>query len=310
MILHSPSLFPQNHSTALCSSSHNDTSSSAVSIPSHYVIKQSNSIRLNKINKDEAKPFRCCSCGRRHFLETSLLSAVSDAPANASGYKATMNKVRPPRPDWYEELYASVLNSDMMNSYEAEIAAYKSQLFANLRGKAKKVLEIGIGTGPNLKYYGNDDDVEVFGVDPNGKMVKYAQKAAEAAGLPPANFKFIQAVGEAIPLSDASVDAVVGTLVLCSVTNVDQTLQEVKRVLRPGGLYLFVEHVAAKEGTFLRFVQNLLDPLQQTVADGCHLTRETGKKISEAGFSGVDLNTTFLSKTAFINPQVYGIASK
>lgn len=75
-----------------------------------------------------------------------------------------------------------------------KIAAYKSQLFPNLKGKAKKVLEIGIGTGPNLKYYAGDTDVQVFGVDPNRKMEKYAQEAAVAAGLPPANFKFIQAV--------------------------------------------------------------------------------------------------------------------
>lgn len=63
-----------------------------------------------------------------------------------------------------------------------------------MRGKAKKILEIGIGTGPNLKYYANDADLEVFGVDPNGKMERYAHEAAEAAGLLPANFKFIQAV--------------------------------------------------------------------------------------------------------------------
>ncbi|XP_065861367.1 uncharacterized protein [Euphorbia lathyris] len=197
-----------------------------------------------------------------------------------------------------------------MKSYEAEISAYKSQLFSNLRGKAKKVLEIGIGTGPNLKYYAGDADVEVFGVDPNGKMEKYAHEAAKAAGLLPANFNFIQAVGEAIPLNDASVDAVIGTLVLCSVADVNQTLQEVKRVLRPGGAYVFVEHVAAKDGTLLRFVQNVVDPLQQTLADGCHLTRETGKKIFEAGFSTLDLNTAFLSNAAFINPQVYGIATR
>lgn len=267
---------------------------------------------LEKTRNHEPKPLRICPCGRRHFLEaaaTGLLSAYVP-PATASDYKAILNRVHPPRPDWYEEFYASVLNSEAMKSYEAEIAAYKSQLFTNLRGKAKKILEIGIGTGPNLKYYANDADVEVFGVDPNGKMERYAQEAAEAAGLLPANFKFIQAVGEAIPLSDASVDAVVGTLVLCSVTDVDQTLQEVKRVLRPGGLYLFVEHVAAKDGTLLRFLQNILDPLQQTVSDGCHLTRETGKQIFEAGFSGVELSTAFLSNAAFINPQVYGLASK
>ncbi|KAK4598566.1 hypothetical protein RGQ29_015851 [Quercus rubra] len=211
--------------------------------------------------------------------------------------------------DWYEEFQASFLDK-FKDSYEAEIADYKSQLFSNLKGKAQKVLEIGIGTGPNLKYYAGEADVQVFGMDPNRKMEKYAQAAAEATGLPLTNFEFLHAVGEAIPLGDASVDAVVGTLVLCSVKDVDMALKEVKRVLRPGGIYLFVEHVAAKDGTVLRFIQNVLDPLQQTVADGCHLTRETGMKISEAGFSGVELNKVFLSNAFYVNPQVYGIACK
>ncbi|KDP41220.1 hypothetical protein JCGZ_15627 [Jatropha curcas] len=293
------SLYPLNP-IILCSSTPKTNASTLKPKPSNHVSNQFNV---------ETKLSRICPCGRRHFLEAAATALISVPSANASDYKAVLNRVHPPRPDWYEEFYASLLKLE--RAYEAEIAAYKSDLFTNLRGKTKKVLEIGIGTGPNLKYYASDDDdLEVFGVDPNGKMEKYAQQAAEAAGVAPANFKFIQAVGEAIPLSDASVDAVVGTLVLCSVADVDQTLQEVKRLLRPGGLYLFVEHVAAKDGTFLRFLQNVLDPLQQAVADGCHLTRETGKKISEAGFSGVDISTTIFSNAAFINPQVYGIASK
>ncbi|XP_030956936.1 methyltransferase-like protein 7A [Quercus lobata] len=261
----------------------------------------------------------CCICGRRRFIEAATATSTALAmfpicPSNASNlhtddYMSVLNKVHPPRSDWYEEFYASVLDKGM-DSYEAEIADYKSQLFSNLKGKAQKVLEIGIGAGPNLKYYAGEADVQVFGMDPIRKMEKYAQAAAEAAGLPLTNFEFLQAVGEAIPLGDASVDAVVGTLVLCSVKDVDMTLKEVKRVLRPGGVYLFVEHVAAKDGTVLRFIQNVLDPLQQTVADGCHLTRETGMKISEAGFSGVELNKAFLSNAFFVNPQVYGIACK
>ncbi|KNA21732.1 hypothetical protein SOVF_040760 isoform B [Spinacia oleracea] len=219
-----------------------------------------------------------------------------------------LKKIHPPRPDWYEEFYASVLNNSM-KEYESEVAVYKSQLFDKLRGQAKEVLEIGIGTGPNLKYYASDASM-VFGIDPNKKMEKYARGAADAAGLSPENFKFVQAVGEALPLDDASVDAVIGTLVLCSVKDVHETLQEVKRVLKPGGLYLFVEHVAAKDQTSQRLLQRILDPLQQLLADGCHLTRETGKYISEAGFSSVDSNTGYISSALFINPHLYGIAQK
>ncbi|RDY00656.1 Methyltransferase-like protein 7A, partial [Mucuna pruriens] len=252
-----------------------------------------------------------CFCGRRHFIETATLGTtlfpIQPSRATDPHYTALLNKFHPPRPDWYEEFYASVMNS-ANKSYEAEVARYKSQIFSNLKGKGLRILEIGIGTGPNLSYYASGSDVEVIGIDPNPKMEKYARSSAALAGLPPSNFEFIQAVGEAIPLSDASVDAVVGTLVLCSVKDVDMTLKEVRRVLRPGGLYVFIEHVAAKDGTFLKFIQGVLDPLQQTLADGCHLSRETGDNISSAEFSSVELNMAFLSSATFINPHAYGIA--
>lgn len=75
-----------------------------------------------------------------------------------------------------------------------KIAGYKSELFANLRGKAERIVEIGVGTGPNLKYYADYPDILVYGVDPNRKMQRYAQAAAQDAGLPPSNFRFMQAV--------------------------------------------------------------------------------------------------------------------
>uniref|UniRef100_A0A7N0V6D9 Methyltransferase type 11 domain-containing protein n=1 Tax=Kalanchoe fedtschenkoi TaxID=63787 RepID=A0A7N0V6D9_KALFE len=89
-----------------------------------------------------------------------------------------------------------------------------------------------------------------------------------------------------------------------------QLLAEVRRVLRPGGLYLFVEHVAAKDGSFLRVIQTLLDPLQQALADGCHLTRNTGQSISQAGFLHVDINSIFVGSASLLGPHVYGIARK
>ncbi|KAJ4845696.1 hypothetical protein Tsubulata_028777 [Turnera subulata] len=335
MILLMSSPLPLKYFHTLCSNYHHQTCSTPFIIKPPFNInvtsKQSNSssggLNARKNGDDDEQPlaigtrmgFCSCGTGRRHFITETATAAAAAllpmCPSHASAgledqYMATLNKVHPSKPDWYEELYAHVLDSDM-ESFEAEVAAYKSQLFASLRGKAQRILELGIGTGPNLKYYaGEPDIVKVLGVDPNRKMEKYAKKAALAAGLPIENFNFVQAVGEAIPLLDASVDAVVGTLVLCSVKDVDQTLKEVKRVLKPGGLYLFVEHVAAREGSILRFLQNMLDPLQQTLSDGCHLTRETGNNIFYAGFSHLDLSITSLSSQLFLNPLVYGIASK
>ncbi|XP_010257924.1 PREDICTED: methyltransferase-like protein 7A isoform X1 [Nelumbo nucifera] len=256
---------------------------------------------------------RFCCCGRRRFIGASGAALLPILPSNASELErdttAVLNKFHPPRPDWYEELYASIMDKSIA-AYEEEVAGYKADLFKKLRGKNKKVMELGIGTGPNLKYYADEAGVSVVSVDPNKKMEKYAKEAAVAAGLPLSCFNFIQTVGEALPVSDASMDAVVGTLVLCSVKDVKLTLEEIKRVLKPGGLYVFMEHVAAQDGTLLRFAQGLLDPLQQIVADGCHLTRDTGKLISEAGFSDVNINTTLLSTFSIIRPHIYGIASK
>ncbi|XP_010551421.1 PREDICTED: methyltransferase-like protein 7A isoform X2 [Tarenaya hassleriana] len=253
---------------------------------------------------------RFCSCGRRRFLRAAAttpflpLHPLDASASTADGFK----RIHPPRPGWYEELSAWSMNTGMQ-SYEAEIAGYKMKLFDNLVGKAEQVLEIGIGTGPNLKYYASIPNVSVLGLDPNAKMEKYARKSAAEAGLKPEDFRFIRAVGEAMPLGDASIDAVIGTLVLCSVSDVARTLEEIKRVLRPGGVYLFIEHVAAEDGSALRFVQNVLDPLQEIVADGCHLTRRTGDSISEAGFSGgAEINKVSLSSVSYISSHVYGIA--
>ncbi|KAI3876483.1 hypothetical protein MKX03_030300 [Papaver bracteatum] len=263
---------------------------------------------------DSLHTSRFCSCGRRHFIgfsATSFLpvSSSSNASDLHSNSNEMLNRVHPPKPDWYEEFFALVMEKGMA-SYEDEVAGYKEKLFSSLRGKCKDVLELGIGTGPNLKYYAGDVGVHVYGVDPNKKMEKYAAAAALTAGLPSTNFYYTQAVGEALPANDASMDAVVGTLVLCSVKDVKATLKEVKRVLKPGGLYVFMEHVAAEGGTGLRFVQNVADPLQQLLADGCHLTRETGRYISEAGFSDVNINKVSVSTASYISPHVYGTACK
>ncbi|KAL9246375.1 hypothetical protein vseg_019917 [Gypsophila vaccaria] len=283
-----------------------------VKINTKRVILLQNNPKEGFINKSS---YGFCKCGRRHFLgpifvNTILLSLPSFAFEQV--YPPPMdaiNKIRPPRADWYEELFASVMNK-CMKGYESEIGKYKRDLFGQLKGQAKEILEIGIGTGPNLKYYAGDSGVRVIGVDPNRKMEKYAREAAEAAGLVPANFDFVHAVGEILPVKDASVDAVIGTLVLCSVKDVHRTLQEVKRVLKPGGMYVFIEHVAAEDGTFLRLAQNILNPVQQLVGDNCHLTRESGKYIAEAGFSEVISNVATIPKAFIINPQVYGIARK
>ncbi|CAL5019542.1 unnamed protein product [Urochloa decumbens] len=256
-----------------------------------------------------------CLCGRRHLIGASSAAALLPllAPPSPAAPpidpEVMLERVHPSRPDWYEEFYATAMDQGM-KSYEAEIAGYKSKLFSQLLAAGKNILELGVGTGPNFKYYASGNGVNVIGVDPNKHMEDYARSAAVSAGLPSSSFTFKRGVAEALPAEDNSMDVVIGTLVLCSVNNIDMALREIYRVLKPGGLYLFVEHVAAPDGSLLRFVQGAFDPLQQFVADGCHLTRKTGENIRDVGFSSLSLDSVRLSNAYIISPHVYGVASK
>jgi SAM-dependent methyltransferase len=215
------------------------------------------------------------------------------------------------------------------------------------------VVEVGVGAGPNLRFYPSGGGVRsVTGVEPNEFMVRtsmtllhrsrrpapslpadvrvccvcarparcsvsrqapYAQAAAAAAGVP---LSLRRGYAEALPLPDACADVVVTTLVLCTVRDPAAALAEVARVLRPGGAYLFIEHVAAdaSHAPVLAAAQRLLDPAQQLLAGGCHLTRATGALIrdrcaaaSSSGGGGGDDGASIASSSSF--PKLFASLS-
>eukprot|EP00850_Spirogloea_muscicola_P010478 SM000062S19864 [mRNA] locus=s62:136974:138314:+ [translate_table: standard] len=227
-----------------------------------------------------------------------------------------------PPPRAAATVYAMVMATDA----GATVAApYKAELFRGLgdgcaggggvegggRSRPLDVVELGAGAGPNLRYYAGRPGVgRIVAVDPNAAMEKYLRSVADGLHLPPAHLDFVTGAGEALPLADASADCVVATLVLCSVTSVAATLEEVLRVLRPGGVMYFIEHVAAPEQTALRRWQDLLDPLQQLLADGCHLTRSPVAHILAAGFQSVSAQATVLDGLGLISPHIIGTARK
>jgi len=116
-----------------------------------------------------------------------------------------------------------------------------------LTGVPNYVLEIGPGAGPNLAYF--SPHIRWVGIEPNPFMHPYLRRQAERLNR---TVEIRDASAERVPLQDNSVDAVVSTLVLCSVKDVSGALQEILRVLRPGGRFVFIEHVAAPPGTWLR----------------------------------------------------------
>ena len=150
----------------------------------------------------------------------------------------------------------------------------------------------------------------VTGVDPNPAMLKYAATAAQTAKLKSDQVHFQAGVVEDLPCKSGSFDCVVCTLTLCSVDEPENALKGITRVLRPGGKLLFIEHVQAFEPGRLRTAQRLLDPLQQLLADGCHLTRRTGDIIADAGFANVDLRRLQVPGASLISPHVWGVATK
>jgi ubiquinone/menaquinone biosynthesis C-methylase UbiE len=142
-----------------------------------------------------------------------------------------------------------------------------------------RVLEIGIGSGLNLPLYGGMV-ASVIGLEPSSELLNMARPRAEAAA---ASITLLDASAETIPLDSSSIDTVVTTWTLCTIPNAQQALGEMRRVLRPGGALLFVEHGRAPEPGVARW-QDRLDPLWSRLAGGCHVNRKMDDLISGSGF--------------------------
>lgn len=147
----------------------------------------------------------------------------------------------------------------------------------------------------------------ISGLDPNSFMADYAFEACINAGGDPAKLSMVEGVAEAMQFDDSSFDTVVCTLTLCSVPDPLAALSEMRRVLRPGGALIFVEHVKAFDRGLLRLQQGLLDPLQQALADGCHLTRDTGALIRAQEWQSLELDRFSIAGASLISPHIAGI---
>eukprot|EP00532_Pseudo-nitzschia_australis_P014467 CAMPEP_0168280854 /NCGR_PEP_ID=MMETSP0141_2-20121125/21381_1 /TAXON_ID=44445 /ORGANISM="Pseudo-nitzschia australis, Strain 10249 10 AB" /LENGTH=305 /DNA_ID=CAMNT_0008224191 /DNA_START=29 /DNA_END=946 /DNA_ORIENTATION=- len=209
-----------------------------------------------------------------------------------------------------------------MVDYEREAYPKKKELFKQLfsslpingnKNEEPVVVEIGIGSFPNALYYkGAAKGLDIVGIDPNDWMAGYAKENAERAGLLNVdgdNLRIVHGISEALPLLDGSCDAVVCTLTLCSVVDPVKSVSEIKRVLKPGGKFLFWEHVLSQTDPNFARQQILNTPNQVKRADGCHLDRRTGEIIQQVGFSEIDLQYIELKKFGFLNPTVCGIAT-
>lgn len=211
-----------------------------------------------------------------------------------------MSTGSPHRASRSQRLFASAIASES-TSRAHYYAARKQALLGDLHGD---VLEIGSGTGSNLAYL--PPDVRYQGIDPNPAMLPYAEREAQRLGL---SVRLREGQAEHLDVPDNSVDAVICTMVLCSVSDPQQSLREIVRVLKPGGRFVFIEHVAASRGTGLRRFQRLLRPLWKLTSDGCHIDRETWAVIERAGFSVAHIDH-FRLDIPIVGPHIAGTAIK
>jgi ubiquinone/menaquinone biosynthesis C-methylase UbiE len=147
------------------------------------------------------------------------------------------------------------------------------------------VLEVGVGTGLNFAHYDRTRVTRLCGIEPDHHMLRRAAVRADKLGV---DIELSDAGAEELPYADASFDVVLCTFVLCTIPDVTRALDEMRRVLRPGGQLVFAEHVRAPGRTAAR-VQDVLNPVWGVFAGGCHLNRDAGRLITEAGFGDVDV---------------------
>lgn len=156
------------------------------------------------------------------------------------------------------------------------------------------VLEVGVGSGLNLPIYSREVR-KLYALDPSEELLRMARSRAARAAFP---VEFLCRPAEAIPLADGSVDDIVTTWTLCTIPDPVAALQEMRRVLRPEGRLIFVEHGRSSDAAVVRW-QDRLTPLWRRVAGGCHLNRPIDRLLRSGGFEAVEMNRGYVA-----GPQV------
>lgn len=202
-------------------------------------------------------------------------------------------------------LMASVYDRMLRGSEAACLARWRAELLSDLDGD---VLEVGAGTGANLPHY-SPRVAHLVLAEPDPHMRRRLRDAVRRAEL--AHAEVSDASLGALPMASASFDAVVSTLVLCSVPDQQTALADVYRVLRPGGRFVFLEHVAAETNPGRLRWQRRVEPLWRRLAGNCHLTRRTEEAVLAAGFTIERIQRESIRKAMpLVRPSIRGVARK
>ena len=194
-------------------------------------------------------------------------------------------------------LFAAIYDRQLAAVERAGLAEHRRALLAQARGR---VLEIGAGTGLNLEHYG-PDATELVLTEPEEPMAPRLRARLTRGEV-------VEAPADRLPFPDDSFDTVVSTLVLCTVPDQDRALEEVRRVLKPDGRLLFLEHVRSHDPGTAKW-QDRLVPVWRVVGHGCHPNRDTAAALARAGFE-LDLQSWRLPKAPpIVRPVIEGVAT-
>lgn len=178
---------------------------------------------------------------------------------------------------------------------QGQVMKLRSKVVPHARGH---VLELGCGGGINMEFY-RPGQIESFsGLDPSPELLAMSVAAAAARGIE-ANIR--AGVGEAMPFASGSFDTVVTTFTLCSVGDQAAVLSEIRRVLKPGGTALFLEHGAAPDAGVAKW-QRRIEPVWKRIGGNCHLTRPISNAYEKAGFAVERQAAAYMPKT----PRPFG----
>lgn len=201
----------------------------------------------------------------------------------------------------YRKIFATLYDRFMASTEAAGLRDMRTKLLAEASGT---VLEIGAGTGANASLYGEKLEKLIF-AEPEKEMIKRLKSST-------ADLKFdheiLHAKAESLPLPDMSVDTVVSTLVLCTVDSPSDSLTEIARVLKPGGKFLFIEHVLSDDRRLAKW-QNRLNRLWNKFGAGCNCNRRTLDRIEKSPLTVVGAVKGTLPKAIpLVRPSVIGTA--
>ena len=169
------------------------------------------------------------------------------------------------------------------------------------------VLEIGMGSGLNIPFYNKNNIKKIIGLDPSQELNFLAKKIAKENNI---GIDFIMSGAEEIPLPNDYVDTILITYTLCTIPDLDKSMDEMKRVLKSEGKFIFCEHGIAPDQNIIKW-QGRINPIWKAIMGGCNINRNIPKIISDSGFDIIDINKMYLPSTPkIVGYNYWGVAQK